>query len=134
MTQSAFCKCGNQRREGQYNCLSCHAKANEAYRRRRSPTAVKQDYARNYASSYLSRGKLAKLPCVFCSSTDVIMHHANLDKPLEVTWLCRECRDACIELAGSGRDITPRAVKEVRAHLALEARTSKISSNTCSEK
>lgn len=46
---------------------------------------------RSYANEYQRRGKLKKKPCEACGSDKAEKHHDNYDKPLEVTWLCREC-------------------------------------------
>lgn len=47
--------------------------------------------ARSYANVYLRRGKLTRQPCADCGAAKVQMHHADYDRPLEVTWLCRRC-------------------------------------------
>lgn len=47
--------------------------------------------ARSYAKTYLRRGHLTRRPCQSCGSDESQMHHADYDKPLEVTWLCRPC-------------------------------------------
>lgn len=53
--------------------------------------------ARSYANVYLNRGLLERGPCEDCGIEHdaelhpVEMHHEDYDKPLEVTWLCREC-------------------------------------------
>lgn len=33
-------------------------------------------------------GILAKSPCNICGCSDVVAHHEDYDKPLEITWLC----------------------------------------------
>jgi hypothetical protein len=45
--------------------------------------------ARAYAHVYLNRGRIERKPCVVCGNGASQMHHADYDKPLEVTWLCR---------------------------------------------
>ena len=43
----------------------------------------------------LKKGALVKGPCQNCGSTDgrIDAHHADYDKPLEVTWWCRRCHN-----------------------------------------
>lgn len=37
-------------------------------------------------------GKLKKMPCAFCGSTERLeAHHHDYSKPLDVTWLCSAC-------------------------------------------
>lgn len=47
--------------------------------------------ARSYASVYVRRGLLVKLPCENCGDNHVQMHHDDYDRPLDVRWLCRPC-------------------------------------------
>lgn len=47
--------------------------------------------ARSYANTYLRRGKISKEPCFICKSEDSQMHHSDYGKPLDITWVCREC-------------------------------------------
>lgn len=38
----------------------------------------------------LKKGILTKNPCA-CGSLDVLGHHEDYDKPLEVVWVCKPC-------------------------------------------
>ena len=51
--------------------------------------------ARSIAGTYMRRGLLNPRPCSDCGTTvDVVKHHEDYDKPLDVTWLCRGCHAA----------------------------------------
>ncbi len=39
----------------------------------------------------LSKGKLFKQPCAKCAAVVAEAHHHDYAKPLDVTWLCRQC-------------------------------------------
>ena len=54
----------------------------------------RHDRARAYANVYRKRGKLVPEPCARCGATDVVMHHEDYGRPLDVTWLCRPCHHA----------------------------------------
>lgn len=86
------CKCGNLQRDGQRNCLECHAVGMRKWRKTHplNDEQRKKDNCRSYAGVYLRRGKIKKQPCE-CGESDSQMHHEDYDKPLEVIWLCREC-------------------------------------------
>lgn len=61
-----------------------------------TPEQRRRDNCRSYANVYLRRGKIQRGPCVDCGVEpdefgDVEMHHADYSKPLEITWLCRDC-------------------------------------------
>lgn len=75
-------------------CGGCHS----AYMRENRPKHSELGWlqklkvnARSMANVYQSRGNLVRCNCVDCGSTDSQKHHENYYKPLEVTWLCREC-------------------------------------------
>lgn len=36
-------------------------------------------------------GKLRKMDCAFCGSSETVAHHHDYSKPLDVTWLCTPC-------------------------------------------
>lgn len=55
-----------------------------------TPQQRKKDNARSYAGVYKRRGRLVPETCI-CGETDVEMHHEDYDRPIDVTWLCREC-------------------------------------------
>jgi hypothetical protein len=58
-----------------------------------SEEARRRANARSYAHVYLRRGKIARKPCERCGSPESQMHHRDYARPLEVTWLCRWCRE-----------------------------------------
>jgi hypothetical protein len=68
-----------------------------------TPEQKRKANARAYANVYLRRGKIERGPCADCGKPGMHMHHADYDKPLEVTWLCDECHGARhgIERVGS---------------------------------
>lgn len=74
-------------------CGDCHAAYMREWRKTHplSPEQHRRDSARSYAGVYLKRGKLKREPCQECGAR-AEMHHEDYDRPLEVTWLCRECR------------------------------------------
>ena len=39
----------------------------------------------------IKSGKLKRAPCVQCGAAKAEAHHADYYKPLEITWLCKEC-------------------------------------------
>ncbi len=57
-------------------------------KRKRNPEKYK---AWNAVSNALRDGKLVRQPCEKCGNPRVDGHHEDYDKPLEVTWLCRQC-------------------------------------------
>jgi hypothetical protein len=63
-------------------------KAEHAAYMREWRKAHRKDICRSYASVYLKRGLLKRLPRKLCGAT-AQMHHPNYDKPLDVIWLCR---------------------------------------------
>lgn len=45
--------------------------------------------AHSLVSRAVKSGKIVKKPCVVCGATSNLeAHHANYEKPLDVTWLC----------------------------------------------
>lgn len=85
-----ICKCGQPARKGQRYCWACHAEFMREWRKthRLSGEALKRAYARSYLKTYVSRGKIKRGVCAVCGSPDVEGHHADYDRPLDVTWLC----------------------------------------------
>jgi len=75
-------------------CKYCHAEYMRNNRPKHSELSDEQRKkanARSYANVYKRRGKLIEKDCEECGSPDSQMHHEDYDKPLQVTWLCREC-------------------------------------------
>lgn len=79
-------------RNGRY-CLACHAAYMREWRKTHKLTgdAKVRDSARHIAGVYKRRGRLKQEPCIKCGDENSQMHHDDYSKPLEVTWLCREC-------------------------------------------
>lgn len=52
----------------------------------------KKANARSYLNVYIRRGKIKKKPCEHegCGKTEVIAFHTDYNKPLEVTWYCKQ--------------------------------------------
>lgn len=74
-------------------CHECHAaqmRRNRPKHSEMSLVAQMRANARAHANVYLKRGKLVKGVCA-CGETKVQMHHDDYSKPLQVTWMCREC-------------------------------------------
>ncbi len=62
------------------------------------PLSAKQRFRRNsraYARVYISRGLIdGPSECAFCGEHATQMHHEDYSKPLEVTWLCKQCHQS----------------------------------------
>ena len=90
-------KCGfelEENRKGkQRYCNACHAQNMRINRPKHSELSDEQREkanARSYLRVYIKRGKIEKLPCLFCGNPNSEAHHQDYSKPLEVTWLCKE--------------------------------------------
>lgn len=87
-------KCGNiKERLGQSYCNSCHAEYARLNRPKHSElndlARIKAN-ARAYLHEYVRRGKVQKLPCLICGTTENLeAHHHDYSKPLAVEWYCR---------------------------------------------
>lgn len=92
MSQCSRCQNPSDRK-GQRLCKTCHAASMRAWRLTHALTAIQRfkDACRSYASVYLKRGKIQKLPCEQCGEENSQMHHPDYGKPLLVVWLCRVC-------------------------------------------
>lgn len=80
-------------REGQRYCLDCHARYMREHRPKHSQLTDLQRHKANcraYANTYKRRGKLDVKSCQECGRR-AEMHHKDYSRPLDVTWLCREC-------------------------------------------
>lgn len=62
--------------------------ANLQRERRRHPMRA---VARNAVSNAVRDGKLLKMDCAFCGSSNTVAHHHDYARPLDVTWLCTPC-------------------------------------------
>ena len=91
--ESIYCRCGALRRDGQRNCLQCHAMKVREWRARNAPTSEqrRKSNARSYAGVYKRRGQIPRVPCEWCGSAESQMHHDDYDQPLRVRWFCRPC-------------------------------------------
>lgn len=90
-------KCGGKLEDSrigkQTYCKDCHAQYMRINRPKHSELSGEQRKkanARSYLYVYIRRGKVEKLPCLFCGSLNSEAHHRDYSKPLEVTWLCRK--------------------------------------------
>ena len=63
---------------------------------------------RSNSRIYLTRGKITRQPCNLCGSEKSQMHHHDYAKPLEVTWLCRDCHNATHGLVPGGKSTCAR--------------------------
>lgn len=75
-------------------CKGCHAEHMRNNRPKHSelkPTAKLNANARAYAGEYYRRGKIKKQPCFGCGGSDSQKHHEDYTRPLDVTWMCRQC-------------------------------------------
>ena len=61
-----------------------HTKANRAWAKR----YPNRKHASSTLSTAVRRGKLKKLPCMICGSSQVEAHHPDYSAPLAVVWLC----------------------------------------------
>ena len=89
-------RCGKnpRRSEKETWCKACHAEYMRINRPKHSELndeQRKKANARSYANVYKRRGKLIQEDCIKCGNPESEMHHEDYDKPLEVTWLCRDC-------------------------------------------
>jgi len=89
-------RCGKEldehRKGKQRYCNACHA-LHMRLTRPKIPELSEEERrkikARSYLREYVKRGKIIKLPCLFCGDPNSEAHHQDYSKPLEVTWLCR---------------------------------------------
>lgn len=71
----------NRKRKEKYHLL-----------KRENPAEFQKFVARDRARYAIKAGKLPKGNCTGCGTDeDLQMHHDDYNKPLEVTWLCRQC-------------------------------------------
>lgn len=82
---------GPRDRGRQRTCRACHARYMRQNRKRwpeLDAESKRRSIARSYARVYLSRGKIRRQPCVCGSRKNLVMHHNNYARPLDVVWLC----------------------------------------------
>jgi hypothetical protein len=84
------CSCGAPRSAWRPYCTRC-ANARRGKYRSMGSEAKRRANARSYLNTYIKRGIVEKQPCSHCGATEAEAHHSDYSKPLEVTWLCREC-------------------------------------------
>lgn len=94
--QSAICQCGQPAANGAGYCNPCKATYMRAWRKANpmTPEQAVKDNARSYANVYRRRGALTPEPCEDCGNPEVVMHHDDYSKPLQVNWLCQEHHEA----------------------------------------
>lgn len=63
-----------------------HGYANEKKWIKENPTKLSAQRKARWAKK---KGDLIQEPCEFCDSEEVVMHHDDYDKPLDVRWLCK---------------------------------------------
>lgn len=47
--------------------------------------------AHNAVNNAVRDGRIQKEPCFFCGDDNVVGHHVDYSKPLDVIWLCQAC-------------------------------------------
>lgn len=92
--RNPICKCGKlKERPAQGWCNACRNAYSRANRKRHSQLSEedrKRANCRSYLNVYIRRGTIKKGVCEICGSDYKIeAHHEDYNKPLEVTWLCR---------------------------------------------
>jgi ribosomal protein S27AE len=82
--------------------VEARARASQKEKEKR-PDRVSARYA---VSNAVRDGRLRKMDCAFCGSSNTVAHHHDYAKPLEVTWLCNPChtRFHALELMGKNAD------------------------------
>lgn len=46
--------------------------------------------ATNIVNNAIRDGKINKIPCFCCGSSNVVAHHVSYDLPLDIVWLCQK--------------------------------------------
>lgn len=64
-----------------------HGYTNEKKWIKENPIKSSAERKAQYAKK---KGTLIPKPCELCLSTEVVMHHDDYSKPLEVRWVCRK--------------------------------------------
>ena len=88
--------CLSKRRARYYRNNKIHKSSNEKrvqYRRnaKKTPKGRQRHTAQNIAKKAVQRGKIKKMPCEICGDENVVIHHKDYSKPLEIIFLCRQC-------------------------------------------
>ena len=59
--------------------------------RRNRPVDRQKQIAQSRLNQGISKGEVERQPCEYCGSTrNVVGHHPDYDKPLDVIWLCQK--------------------------------------------
>lgn len=66
---------------------------NLAKKYREDPSLRARHEARWKVRRALASGKLVRMPCESCNSTQAQAHHDDYNKPLAVRWLCIRCHN-----------------------------------------
>jgi ribosomal protein S27AE len=72
------------------------SKDNYRYKKRQMERYPERIKARLDVLHAKKSGKLKKGKCEVCGSTDVVAHHDDYSKPLEVRWFCRKHHRECM--------------------------------------
>jgi hypothetical protein len=94
--------CDRPARKRGHTCGRC---ATRAWRKRHAKTIAAQERARTFTAEQssvrrasaifftdLRRRNLNREPCEHCGRSEVVPHWADVTRPLEVVWLCRDHR------------------------------------------
>lgn len=100
LTAARFCRCAALSLPSPRSKLIIHRRRLSEYRKSHpvgyqggNPEGLRKILARNAVYRALKDGKIYRQPCR-CGADKVQAHHADYDKPLEVTWLCAWCHAA----------------------------------------
>lgn len=87
-------KCGREFQAVTYRARFCPGKCfaaheNECNRQRASRYSPERRRAAIVTASALNKRTLIRQPCEVCGARNVVAHHDDYARPLDVRWLCR---------------------------------------------